>query len=291
MEPSQLADLTRTGLAGTRWDLQWVAQTGSTNADLMAEAQAGAQAGRVLVAEFQDAGRGRLDRRWVAPPGSSLLVSVLLRPMSPPSDAYLGAVAVAVAAAEAIDEVAGVTVGLKWPNDLVMTSEPGAGPGPGGSTVRKLGGILSESLVGSGGLDAVVVGVGMNIHVPDAVPDELALIATWLDEHTAAGVVVERPGLLAAFLRRLDLLVDAVDTPGGRTSLLATYRQRCVTLGVRVRVQLSAGVPGAPGGGDDTEFTGMAAAIDDHGRLVVVDDAGDHHTVAAGDVVHVRGAD
>lgn len=277
MEPSQLADATRAAITGTRWDVNWVASTGSTNADLMAAAADGAPAGRVLAADFQDAGRGRLDRRWVAPPGSGLLVSVLLRPSSPATDAWLGAVAVAVAAAGAIDEVAGVTVGLKWPNDLVIAG------GPDGPAVRKLGGVLSESMMGGDGLQAVVVGVGMNIHLPDSVPDELVPIATWLDQHTD-GVAPNRADLLAAMLRRLDPLVDQLDTPDGREALLATYRSRCVTLGARVRVELAAGP------GDDPSFVGMAAAIDDHGRLVVVDDDGDHHTVAAGDVIHVRPA-
>ena len=91
--------------------------------------------GLVAVADHQTAGRGRLDRRWEAPPGSSLLVSVLLRP-APPGDASPGArsavMAAALALAEAVDAVAGVDAGLKWPNDLVVGD-------------RKLAGLLAEA--------------------------------------------------------------------------------------------------------------------------------------------------
>jgi len=274
MEPTELAEKTRQRIVGTRWQLQWVASTGSTNADLMAAAADGEPAGRVLAAEFQGAGRGRLDRRWVAPPGSSLLVSVLMRPTVAVSAGYLSAVAVAVAAAEAIDEVTGVAVGLKWPNDLVIDVD---------GQVRKLGGVLSESLVSDGVLAAVVVGIGINVLVPDEVPDELAAIATWLDQHTGPPPgrnddhAIDRSELLAALLRRLDELADQLNDDDGRSALLATYRSRCVTLGENVRVERAGDV-----------ITGMAAAIDDDGQLVVVDDTGHSHTVAVGDVVHVR---
>src|SRR5262252_7179550 len=95
-------DRARPALAGTRFaDVRWVAETGSTNADLADLAAAGAAEGLVLVADHQTAGRGRLDRTWVSPAGSSLLLSVLLRPAIPASDAALVTLAMALAAVNA----------------------------------------------------------------------------------------------------------------------------------------------------------------------------------------------
>jgi BirA family transcriptional regulator, biotin operon repressor / biotin---[acetyl-CoA-carboxylase] ligase len=113
----------RAALAGGRFaDVRWVAATGSTNADVMTLARDGAPEGVVVVADHQSAGRGRRSRSWVAPASGSLLLSVLLRPPA----AVAGAVtmATAVALAEAVERVAGVAPGLKWPNDLVL---PGRG--------------------------------------------------------------------------------------------------------------------------------------------------------------------
>src|SRR3954449_7504897 len=115
-------DRARARLAGTRFaDVRWVPETGSTNADALALARDGAPEGLVVVADHQTAGRGRLDRRWEAPPGSSLLVSVLLHApaQSGPQEAHRAVTAAAVALARAVRTVAGVDAGMKWPNDVV----------------------------------------------------------------------------------------------------------------------------------------------------------------------------
>ena len=131
-------DRARAALAGSRFaDVRWVAETGSTNADLLALARDGAPEGIVLVADHQTAGRGRLGRTWEAPPGASLLVSVLLRPPAAVADAVT--MAAGVAMADAVDEVAGVHARLKWPNDLVVAVD-----GPTADD-RKLAGILAEA--------------------------------------------------------------------------------------------------------------------------------------------------
>ena len=99
------------GVAGTRFhDVRWLAETGSTNADLMALAGAGAPEGVVLVADHQTAGRGRLGRTWTAPAGSSLLVSILLRPPVALDHAHALTTAVALAARRACAAVAGSSV-------------------------------------------------------------------------------------------------------------------------------------------------------------------------------------
>lgn len=294
--PNEHQARARAALAGTRFaDVRWVAETGSTNADVLALARDGAPEGVVLVADHQTAGRGRRDRTWVAPPEGSLLVSVLLRPPARVAAAVTMAAAVAMAAA--VEQVAAVParvrVGLKWPNDLVVDTAAGE---------RKLAGLLAEAdwpagSTISGGYRppapedraVVVVGAGVNVSWPVMAPDpaggdaaldpsvaEVAGIATalnWL------GAEVDRVELLAAYLRGLEGLYAALllDGPAG---LLDQWRERSATLGRRVRVDL---------GVDDVE--GTAVDVTPEGQLVVEAIDGTRRTIAVGDVVHLRPAD
>jgi BirA family biotin operon repressor/biotin-[acetyl-CoA-carboxylase] ligase len=242
------------------WHISRVASTGSTNADLLAMARSGAAFGTVLVADHQTAGRGRLGRRWEAPEGSSLLVSILL-----PADlGHLGGdaqpqrltQAVALAAAAACEEVAGVRPELKWPNDLLVGD-------------RKLAGILAETLVVRGQVSAVVVGLGLNVTWPDVLPAELAGLATALNHE--AGTDVDRRAVLDSLLAHL---------AGTRWAELAgAYRSRLGTLGRRVRVDLGT-----------VEVEGVAVDVAADGSLVVEVDGGSRHVISAGDVIHLRSA-
>lgn len=182
-------------------DVRWFAEVDSTN-QVAAEMAA---PGLAVVADHQTAGRGRFDRTWSAPPGSSLLVSVVL-----PLFVRHAGIVVAIAAADACHEVAGVTVALKWPNDLMV----------GG---RKLGGILGLT---AGGHQVVGLGLNVNWHAEPPPEGGVALDAL-------AGRVVDRLSLLAAFLRHLAQPPD---------DLLDTYRRRCTTIGRRVQVQLGSEV-------------------------------------------------
>ena len=260
----------RTGFQGTRFaDVRRVVETGSTNADLLALAAEGAPDGLVLVADHQTAGRGRMDRTWEAPPGSSLLCSVLLREGLEPSTLPLVTMAVAIAASDACDAVTGVRPELKWPNDLLLA-------GPDGSD-RKLGGILAESVLRGGDVRAVVVGLGLNVNWPDELPPELAAIATSLNRHV--GHDVDREELLTAFLRGLEAILGALRAVHGGEALLLRYRHLCSTIGRQVRVELSSGA-----------LVGTAIDVTDEGHLLV-ELAGELVPVAAGDVVHLRPVD
>ncbi len=181
-------------------DVRWFDEVDSTNRVALSLAAPGL----VVVADHQTAGRGRFDRRWEAPAGSSLLVSVVLA-----GDTALPTIAVALAAAEACRDVAAVEVALKWPNDLIVDE-------------GKLGGVLGEGAAGAG---LQVVGLGLNVNWGGIAPTPPGGVA--LDE--LAGHPVDRLCLLAAFLRRLD---------GPRPDLLDEYRSRCATLGRRVRVEI-----------------------------------------------------
>src|SRR5438093_10750048 len=108
------------GAGATFADVRRFAELDSTNRYALELARSGAPEGIVVVADHQTAGRGRLGRSWTAAPGSSLLLSILLRPSLVPERLHLSTVAVALAAADACDHVAGVRPSLKWPNDLVI---------------------------------------------------------------------------------------------------------------------------------------------------------------------------
>jgi BirA family biotin operon repressor/biotin-[acetyl-CoA-carboxylase] ligase len=273
-------DRARAALAGSRFaDVRWVASTGSTNADVLALARDGAAEGVVMVADHQTAGRGRYERPWVAPPGGSLLLSVLLRP--PSRVASAATMATAVALAEAVEEVTGVAPGLKWPNDLVV-------PGAGGE--RKLAGILAEAdwpasaTISAGWREpleheraVVVVGVGLNVSWPDdeairAVADT-AVALNWV-----TSVPIDRVDLLVAFLRRLDRSYGQL-VSGGPQTAMDEWRRRSATLGRQVRVDL---------GPDDVE--GTAVDVTAEGHLVVEALGGLRRTFAVGDVIHLRDA-
>jgi BirA family biotin operon repressor/biotin-[acetyl-CoA-carboxylase] ligase len=245
------------GVAATRFaDVRRFAEIDSTNRYLLDEAAAGAPDGVVAVADSQTAGRGRLGRRWVSPPGASLLVSVLLRSQVGEEHRSLLVSAAAVAAAEALDALAGIDARVKWPNDLLAGD-------------RKLAGILAEAAGG-----AVVVGMGVNLRW-DRVPPELDGIATACNLESST--VPSRDELLVEWLVRLEVWLDAVEHTDGRARLRDAVAARSATLGRRVRVEVGR-----------RAVDGVATGLDDAGHLLVTAPDGTVVRVAAGDVVHLR---
>jgi BirA family transcriptional regulator, biotin operon repressor / biotin---[acetyl-CoA-carboxylase] ligase len=241
-----------------RWTVRRFATIESTNQWLLDEARGGAAAGLVAVADHQRSGRGRRGRVWEAPPGSSLLVSLLLRPQVAPDRLHTVTMAVALALADALGAVCGIDAGLKWPNDLVVGD-------------RKIAGLLAEAELAGDKARALVVGVGCNL-VQATFPDDLAAIATSC--MIEAGRAPERDAMLDDFLGRVDArLADASAT------VVEDYRSRLSTLGREVRVDLDHGV-----------VIGRAGDVDDCGRLVVTPASGPAVAVAVGDVVHLRPA-
>ncbi|WP_030155000.1 biotin--[acetyl-CoA-carboxylase] ligase [Streptomyces sp. NRRL S-244] len=264
--PLSAAALERALVAGGGlWSsVEVVAATGSTNTDLAARA-ARLPEGAVLVAEEQTAGRGRLDRSWVAPPRSGLFFSVLLKPGdSVPQERWGWLTLLAgVAAATGLSRAAGVDTALKWPNDLLVTVN---------GEERKTGGILAER-VGEG----VVIGIGLNVTLTEdelPVPEAGSLIL-------AKAAVTDREPLLKAVLRSLEQWYGDWRAAAGdpaASGLQEAYAADCVTLGRHVRADL-------PGG---RTLTGTAEAVDADGRLVIRTAEDKHEAVGAGDVVHLR---
>jgi BirA family biotin operon repressor/biotin-[acetyl-CoA-carboxylase] ligase len=241
-----------------RWRVRRFDTIDSTNRWLLDEARRGAPEGLVAVADHQSAGRGRRGRTWSAPPGSSLLVSVLLRPRIDAERVHVLTMAAAVALRAAVQDVAGVPAGIKWPNDLVVDD-------------RKLAGLLAETeLTADGEVGAVVVGAGCNVQWTDF-PPEIAEDATACN--LEAGHDVDRAEVLTAFLDRMSECVDDLAAVPG------SYRGALATLGRRVRVDLGNRV-----------IEGAATDLDDVGRLIVTTAEGTNEVVAVGDVVHLRDA-
>jgi len=243
-------------------EIRVVAETGSTNADLLAEARAGAAEGLVLAAEAQSAGRGRLGRAWLSPPGAALTFSVLLRPRGVPA-ARLGwlPLLAGVAITAALAAAAGLDARLKWPNDVLAGR-------------AKLAGVLAEA-----GGGAVVVGAGLNVYQRRAELPAPTATSLWLAAPAAAGPTA-REHLLAAVLRDFAARYQAWQDWAGDADgcgLRPEYLRRSATVGQRVTVTL-------PGGGS---VSGTATGVDPDGSLVVRTGTG-LIRVSAGDVEHVR---
>lgn len=256
LNPADFADLA--GAAGAPgWKVEVVAETGSTNADLLARA-ATAETGVVWVAELQTGGRGRLERSWSSPPGAGLTFSLLVRPLDVRTWGWLP-----LLTGLALARTVGPPARLKWPNDLLL------GPGAG-----KAAGILVQT---SG--PAVVIGVGLNVSTTAQelpVPTATSLALQGMQP-------LDRAQLLRAFLAEFGALYAgwlAASGDADRSGLAPAYRQACATLGSEVAVQLSA-----------STLRGVAEDIDSNGRLLVRP-VGQPAAVAvaAGDVTHLRDA-
>lgn len=220
-------------------------EIGSTNDRARELALAGAAHGTVVLAESQTAGRGRQGRSWIAPPGSALTLSALLR-LDRDRLALLPLTA-AVATCEACEAVCDVEARIKWPNDVWLDG-------------RKAAGILIEARPQEGW---AVLGIGLNVNTSaDQFPPELAEIATSL--RIAGGDELDRGLVLEALLERL-----AAHTSTDATNVLDAYRPRDA---LRDRPVSWAGGAGTAGG------------VDEHGNLVVFTDDGERLTLDAGEV-------
>lgn len=239
-------------------------QVGSTNAELVARASRDDLPDfSVLVTDDQTAGKGRLGRQWVAPAGTTLAISVLLKPAAMPLEqlGWLPLLAGLAMTRSVRSLLPGVEVSLKWPNDVLV----------GG---LKVSGILAELLPRGG----VVVGAGLNLTMTAEqlpVPTATSLLLNGADPHD----LPDRA--LSAYLGQFRALYETLSTSGldaTGAGLREAVSHACGTLGRSVRVELP----------DGTELYATAESIDELGRLVVVARDGSRHQVAAGDVTHLR---
>lgn len=280
LDADRLGARVREGVGGSA-RVEVVPRSASTSSDLAAAVQAAPHEWpdrSVLVADHQEAGRGRRGRTWTTPPGTSVTLSVLLRP-GVPEDRWAWLTLLAGAAtADAVERLTGLPTALKWPND-VLVLDAGADDVPGWGTARKVAGVLGEVVATPDG-PVAVVGVGVNVaQRADELPVPWATsLAVSRGEGTA---VPTREDVAVEVVRALVGLEErwrAADGDARESGLAARCSDACVTLGGAVRVEL-------PG---DRVLEGTARSLAPDGALEVVDRTGVVHAVLAGDVHHVR---
>jgi len=253
-------DLIRAGL-GTRWLAQRIVYydcIGSTNDEARRLALEGTPNGTLVIADVQTAGRGRLQRAWLAPPGQALLFSLVFYPPFGPQEAYQLTMLASLACVEAIAAQTGLQPAIKWPNDLLLGR-------------RKLAGILSEMCGLDDGL-YVVVGIGLNVNVDLTAWPELQPQATSLRE--ALGWAVPRIPLLQETLRRIERRYDrmaAGESPYG------DWLEHLATVGQQVRVTTH-----------EETLEGLAKGADPDGALVLELPDGTLRHIRVGDVESLR---
>lgn len=244
-------------------DIEWTEKSGSTNDDLVAAVEEGGVSPFSIVGtDFQQAGRGRLDRTWTTPPRTCLTFSVAVPIPASVAVEDLGWIPLITGRA-VVDAVraAGVPAQLKWPNDVLVDD-------------RKLVGILARIVIGADGQKTVVIGIGINVHLDaDQLPVETATSLR------VEGCSISREELLAAVVSRLRTQLDDAfgRTAIGTEEFCSDMAEATTTIGRDVRVELPGRSP----------FTARAVGLDRHGGLVI-DGPDGTQTVTAGDVVHAR---
>ena len=257
--PPDLAEALARADASVALRLTFLREVDSTNDEALRLASMGAPDGTAVLAGLQRAGRGRRGRTWFSPPDAGIYLSIVVRPCDWPGGVPLVTLAAGVAVARAVEAASGLRIELKWPNDLVI-----------GRPWRKLGGVLSEAVGGTGGVGAVVVGIGINVR-PSAYPVELADRATSLEAEL--GRQADRGSLVVALLTEFASVVGRMRAGGARWICDEWRALARPGLGrAPVRWQQ----------GSDWR-AGAAVDIDDEGALVV-DVEGQRERIIAGEV-------
>ncbi len=235
-------ELLRQALAGTPFaaKLHHFPTIGSTNTHAVAEAQSGAPAGSVYIADEQTAGRGRGSHAWHSAPGDGLYVSILVRPALAARDALWLSLAAGLAVHNAVNEVTGLQADIRWPNDLLIGE-------------KKFCGILTETAFEGDLLKFAVIGIGINVGHREF-PADLAAIATSL--RIASGTPQHRQPILIALLRSLaDELAALTTTQPTGAGILDRLRAASTWIdGRQVRVEEDGGYLGTTAGLDARGF-------------------------------------
>ena len=251
----------------TKWagqQLFYLEETGSTNIDAKRYAEEGEPHGTTVIAEKQNAGRGRRGKYWESPPASAIYMTIMLKPDFAPDKASMLTLVMALSVAEAITEATGLQAGIKWPNDVVVNK-------------KKVCGILTELNVETDYIRHVVIGVGINVNngAPEEFPEEIRETATSL--RIEAGTPFSRAELLERVLERFEKNYDTFVTTLDLRLLIEAYGRYLLNLNMEVNVLDPKG-----------SYTGVARGISTTGELLVEKEDGEMKTVYAGEV-SVRG--
>lgn len=233
----------------SRLDTEWAGhptvfleKTDSTNNEAKRLAEAGAGHGTLVVAEFQEAGKGRRGRHWTSESGTGIWMTILLKPKFPPSQAAMLTLAAAMAVTDGIREAAGLCAGIKWPNDIVLAG-------------KKVCGILTEMSAEPDYINHVVVGIGINANIREF-PAELKEKATSL--YLEQGAPVSRAAVIAAVWKAFEKYYGRFLETADLTFLREEYEARLLNRNEKVCVLDPKG-----------NWEGTARGIDENGRLLV----------------------
>lgn len=229
----------------------------STNLEARRRAEQGLPHGACLCAEIQSAGRGRLQRRWTAPKGSSLLFSLFLKPQMGLSEVFTLTNLMAVAVCEAVEGLGGPRCDLKWPNDVYLDG-------------KKLAGILTEFTSCADRLEYVTVGTGINVNMTGE--DISAIGAPAISLLAATGRHWDRAVLLAEIMKQASSLYRGL-CRGQKEDLTGRYNERFWLAGKAIRVKEG-----------DEVITGRAEGVASDGALMLVTNSGDRCLIRNGDV-------
>ncbi len=252
-------DLVAASGCGIGRPMMLLAETSSTNDLATRAAREGAPHGATWVAEQQSHGRGRRGHTWLSQSGENLLFSVLLRVPCAPARIPPIALVAGLAVRDAVAAASGAAIGIKWPNDVLVDS-------------RKVAGVLVEAVTMGSRVEAVVIGIGINVHAR-SFPGEIAATATSVALVATAAAPPDRASILANVLASLDRDVHVV-VGRGLGLLHSRLEQHDILRGHRVR--------------SDTGEEGVASGIDDDGRLLVRRDDGVLTRWSAGEVHLLR---
>lgn len=259
MGQAELESLIRTRWAGR--PVVYASETDSTNIKAKALGEKGASHGTLFVADRQTAGKGRRGRSWESPSGTSIYMTVLLRPGFLPSRAPMLTLVMALSVAEGITGETGLLAQIKWPNDIVVNR-------------KKVCGILTEMSAEVDYINYVVTGAGINVNT-ECFPEEIAGTATSL--YIEGGARVRRAKLAARIMERYEENYDTFLAAEDLSGLKSAYNRLLVNRGKEVRIL-------EPG----NEYEAVASGINDTGELIVTAQDGSRRAIFAGEV-SVRG--
>jgi len=234
----------------------------STNTVAAELAERGAQEGTVVLADSQEKGKGRIGRYWVSPPGVNIYMSIISRPEIKIREGQLLTMMASIGCAKALKRVTGLTVTLKWSNDLMVSG-------------RKIGGILAEMKTLSGKIIYAITGIGINVNMElDSLPEDIKETATSIKNET--GVTHSRKTIIVEILNEIDYWYRTFREKG-KGILLSEWKKLASDLGKEVKVTDGKKV-----------IKGLAESIDEEGRLILKLASGEFRKLRAGDVTIVK---
>ena len=258
--PSEINPILKTKWIGKT--IHYFRTLDSTNAKAYQLALNGAEEGEVVIAEFQEKGRGRLGRHWFSPPFLNLYVSIILRPKISPHQASLITLMAAVATADAIQKFSGLLPLIKWPNDILLHD-------------RKVAGLLNEIHSEMDRIHFVILGIGVNLNMSEKMfSKEIRSVATSLK--IEMGQTISRKAFLQSLLQELEKWYT-IFIKEGNAIILKAWRDRAHIKGRRVKVT-SFG----------EKLVGMAVDVDSDGALILETEDGKRERVVAGDIEYKK---